>query len=499
MSIASVFGIEDTVFFVGGRGTKAGDASAGGGCTKGFWGDLKNPSKSLSDVMDVNGDPLSDASSWGGAGTACTVTESAAGNVLITKAGAFANVSALLVANVNFAAAYNDGRYRVNAASLTNDTIELELTWSANVTCDVKVGGAFEKLQTALDDTTADWPLTPHNVDILTNKDETFSGTSDQIDVDTGGGSGSYGRYKRIIGIDNDGVELAAGSYVEFDANGYACHVFKVLNVHCIEFRHICASDAANTHYGFYITATGYYQGFLLKDCKSTGCKYGVYSDTFYIRGLTIMGGYYSSATGPALCFQACRWVNVLGVELVGSLAGALIDGDVVGTLLVDGCVLRKTGNYGLGVYSNNWDTFLVIRNCVFYDIDYCIGIADPESRLVQYNNIFILHTAATGNVINRASGAIKYSDYSCAWAVDGAPAASGRWGGDGVPEHAIEEDPQFVDAPNGDFRPRNQNVLRGGKPDIADNETQMGAILQKYRFARRAKAANPGRLQIIR
>jgi hypothetical protein len=337
MSIASVFGIEDTVFFVGGRGTKAGDASAGGGCTKGFWGDLKNPSKSLSDVMDVNGDPLSDASSWGGAGTACTVTESAAGNVLITKAGAFANVSALLVANVNFAAVYNNGRYRVNTASLTADTIELELTWSANTTCDVKVGGAFDKLQTALDDTTADWPLTPHNVDILTNKAESFSGTSDQIDVDTGGGSGSHGTYKRIIGIDNDGVELAKGSYVLFDGNNQSCHVFKILSVECIELRHIRSINAANTHYGFYVTATGYCQGFLLKDCKSTGCKYGVYSDTYYIRGMTITGGYYSSATGPALCFSSSRWINVLNVEIVGSSAGALIDGDVIGTLLVDG------------------------------------------------------------------------------------------------------------------------------------------------------------------
>jgi len=275
--------------------------------------------------------------------------------------------------------------------------------------------------------------------------------------------------------------------------------VFKILNVQCIEFRHVHAGNTAATHYGFYYTATGYCQGLLLRDCKSTGCKYGVYSDTFYIRGISIIGGHYSSATGPALYFAGCRWINVLGVKLVGSLAGALIDGDVIGTLLVDGCVFRKTGNYGLGIYSNNWDTFLVIRNCVFYDIDYCIEIADPESRLVQYNNIFILHTAATGKVINRASGAIKYSDYSCAWAIDGAPVASGRWGGTGLPEHSIEQDPQFVDADNGDFRPRNPNVLRGGKPDIADNETEMGAVLQKYQFARRAKAANPGRLQIMR
>jgi hypothetical protein len=183
----------------------------------------------------------------------------------------------------------------------------------------------------------------------------------------------------------------------------------------------------------------------------------------------------------------------------VGSSTGALIDGDVVGVLLVEGCVLRKTGNYIGGVYTDNWDTFLVIHNCVFYNIDSCIKMNDPESRLVQYNNIFILHTAATGKIIERLSGAIKYSDYSCAWAIDGAPAASDRWGGSGKPQHVMEENPQFVDATNGNFRPRNPNVLRGGKPDIADNVTEMGAVLQKYQFARRARAANLGRLQIIR
>ena len=67
------------------------------------------------------------------------------------------------------------------------------------------------------------------------------------------------------------------------------------------------------------------------------------------------------------------------------------------------------------------------------------------------------------------------------------------------LPGVVIEQDPQFREAPNGDFRPRNPNVLRGGKRDIADNATQMGAVLQKYQFARRAKAANLGRLQIVR
>jgi hypothetical protein len=494
--MATVFSDFDTVFFVGGRGTKAGDANAGGGAVKTDWeGAL---SKNLANVMGSNGEPLSDSSTWNGSKTACTVTSSGGGKVLITKTGAFASVKEGLIANVRFAGVYSDGRYRVNSNYLTNDTIEIELTYSSDTTCDVKVGGAFNRLQSALDNTDAG-ASTPHNVDILTNKPETFIGYSDQIDVDAGGGDGSAGTWKRIIGIDDNGAELSEGSYVLFDGNGQSCHVFKIMNVQCIEIRHIYTKHSLDTYYGFYITASSFCQGFLLRDCKSIDCKYGVYSDTYYIRGLSISGGCYSSATGPALYFSSCRWVDVLNAELTGNSAGALINGNVVGTLLIDGCVFRKTSNYSGGVYTNTWDTFVVIRNCVFYNIDDCIKLNDPESRLVQYNNIFVLHTAATGKIINRIAGAIKYSDYSCAWALDGAPSATGRWGGSGKPENAIEENPQFVDTVNGNFRPKNPNVLRGGKPDIADNPTEMGAVLQKYQFARRAKAFNLGRLQIMR
>ncbi len=211
------------------------------------------------------------------------------------------------------------------------------------------------------------------------------------------------------------------------------------------------------------------------------------------------MGGYYSSAVGSVFHLYSCRWVAVLDAELESSLSGALIDGDVVGTLMIDGCILQKTANNSLGIYTDLYDTFLIVRNCVFYDIDDCIKLNCTGSRLIQYNNIFVLHTAASGKIINQLNGAINYSDYSCAWAIDGTPSASDRWGGGGKPENTIEENPQFVDAANGNFRPRNSNVLRGGRRDIAGNAAEMGAVLQKYRFDRRAKAVNFGRLQVIR
>jgi len=218
--MGNIWSTNESVFFVGGRGTKAGDPNAGG-CTKDVWGDLKSPNLSLSDVTGTNGEPVSDPSAWNGSATACTVTQSSAGKLLITKTGAFTNVIAGLIANVNFSSVYGDGRFRVNSAQLTDDTIEIEYPYSVDNTCDVKVGGAFDTLQNALDNTTAN-QSTYHDVNILTNKTKTFSGASDRIDVDVGGGNGNAGTWKRIIGVDDDGLELAAGSYVAYDGNSHS-------------------------------------------------------------------------------------------------------------------------------------------------------------------------------------------------------------------------------------------------------------------------------------
>ena len=61
-----------------------------------------------------------------------------------------------------------------------------------------------------------------------------------------------------------------------------------------------------------------------------------------------------------------------------------------------------------------------------------------------------------------------------------------------------VEADPDFVDSANGDFRVRNPAVLRGGMPETQGNVRQMGAVLQEYQFARRARVMNAGRAGIV-
>jgi len=491
-----IFDSADSIFFVGGRGTKAGDANAGGGCTKYGWENVFAGTLSL--VMGSNGEPLSSGIAWDGSGTSCTVTESGGGKVLITKVGAFAGFSGgCRIANVLFPAPWGSysGRYEMTGLYKTADTIEIDLAyWGNDTTCCVKVGGAFDTLQNTIDNTDAN-ATTPHNVDILTNKPKTYSGAGDQIDVDVGGGDITGDTWKRIISIDDNGEELAEGSYVTIDANGQACHVFNIQNIENIEFRHIYAKDADATHDGFKLTRTaGYVQNILLSDCKTTGCRYGVTAWTSYIRHIVLRGGYYKGNTYALYVY--CAAFSATKTVFEGVSGQSINNVRAYYSSIFDGCVFKNTSVKALFLDSDYCTSY--VKNCVFYNVAKAIELT-LKARLVQYNNICIVDAKATGMFINRLNGSIDYSDYSCLWAMDGAPAAANRWGGTGLPENSIEADPQFVDAASGDFRPRNPAVLRGGRPDINGNPTQMGAILQKYQFGDRERIANMARLRIIR
>ncbi len=490
-----IFDSKDSVFFVGGRGTKAGDNFGGGGCTKEFWGDLKNPSKTLADVMDENGFSLSNILAGLGY-TACDVVNNGSGKVRVTKAGQgyFTGCCAGLIARIDFAAVYTDGRYEVIAVDGANgDWVDIDETYSADTTCGIAVGGAFPSIQYASDCTDAS-STTPHNVYILTNKAETFT-AANSIDIDAGGGDLSSNTWKRIIGIDDGGVELAAGSWVTIDADGSACDCFNIDEIDNIEFRHIYAYNTSGNYAGFNITTSvANHLGFLLTECKSTDHVYGLVVQSSAIRNFFVVGGvYYGSSM--AFYIKSVFGGSIQRVDAYS--AGSYVFYISYYGLSVQDCIIRSNGS-GVGLYLASFNP-TVVTNCVFYNVVHGINVQHLNTTLVEYNNIFVVSAKATGKAINQTAGSLAYSDYSCLWAIDGAPAASERWGGSGKPEHAIEEDPDFMDAANGNFRPRNPNVLRGGKPDIADNATEVGAVIQKYQFARRAKAANLGRLQIVR
>lgn len=442
----TIFAKKDSVFFVGGRGTKAGDANAGG-CTKEYWGDIKNPNKTLADVMENNGAPVSYQEAWDGDQAACDVTEGD-GNVEIFKSGNsyFEYCEIGLVVNVKFAGVYPDGRYEV--ISQSNDYVGLDLDYISDTTCDAKVGGAFNYIQRASDVTDA----ANYNVDILTNKDRTFTMVPHTIDIDTGGGNLAINTWKRIIGIDDNGIELAVGSYVTIDGDGLAMSIFKIDNVMNVIFRHIHACNTIVAppfnQAGFTFPCTGVTRGIVLLECKSINHGYAVYISNSNAQNISVISGVYEGST-RAIFIASILNGTIQGAD-ISSIGNYVIYMMTVGVSII-GNTIRSDGT-GLGVYAGGQINAVITEN-VFYNVTDGIFLAASLGNLVEYNNIFVVSLAASGKAIKNSAGGISYSDYSCLWAMDGAPVAANRWGGQNKGEHSIEADPQFKDAANGDFR----------------------------------------------
>ena len=475
--MATIFETEDSVFFVGGTGTKAGNVNAGG-CTK-AWYDANYTA--LTDIMSSNGAALI-------AEVNCTYTHS---STRITKSGAFGNAKVGMVAYIA-GTNITIGRYKITAVDPSGNYVDVSgiVATGDNTDTTINVGGAFDKLQNALDNTEA----SNYGVDIFTNKGETFSAAEDQIDVDTGGGNGSANTWKRIIGIDDSGAELPRGSYVTIDANNKAAHVFVVNDLNNIEFRHIYAYNAGSGKYGWYYSSGTTVYGLTLKDCKSTDCDYGIYMSGSVIRGIAVVGGYYSGDV-RAILFGSAYNYSLIGAEVDVTASNQAIWCGGSGTGLIIGCIIRKNGS-GDGIYHNGGGLLFVVNN-TFFKVANGIAFNHSNLKLVEYNNIFYIQSASSGKAINRTSGSIAYSDYSCLHAIDGEPTANGRWGGGGKPKHAIEEDPGFEDYLY--YRPLNPKVLRGGKLDWRGEPSLMGSNLQKYQFAQRARMMSFGRLPVIR
>lgn len=445
-----VFETDDSVVFVGGRGTKAGDANAGGGCTKDYWGDLKSPSKTLADVMGTNGEPISAAGAWNGCQICCDIAQAAEScHILVVKTGAFVDVEVGHIAHVKFhsTSVYvgGDGRFEVLARTDDNITILMNYISSEANKCDAKVGGAFDKLQTASDETDAN-TATPHDVEVLTNKAEVFTGAGDEIDIDVGGGDSTAGTWKRVVGIDDTGVELADGEYLAIDADGQATNVVEILNLDNISFHHIWTKNA--TSKGWRINNSSGHYGYLLDHCKSTGSPYGFQSESTNTKNLSIIGGHYEG-TSTAIYLKAIFGSTIEGVYCYSP--GSYVIYNSYYSSAIRGCVIESDGT-GVGVWLSSQGLGLVVNN-VFYNVTNGIHTNSANNTLVEYNNIFVVAAKATGKAINRNAGGVIYSDYSCMWALDGAPVAANRWGEQGIGPNSIEADPQFVDAANGDFR----------------------------------------------
>ena len=486
----TIFNSKDSVFFVGGRGTKAGDADAGGGCTLESWNDPVKLNKDMSKVMGPNGEPR-------GEDTGCNVVEGPASVVRIL--GNFGEPYSGVVANIEFTAVYANGRYEIlDSGDYEGEPgedyyIDIDLAYISDTTCDIWCGGAFDTAQAAWNNTDA---TNGHSVIIHSNKNQSktngdFTAT---WNLGTAGGSLVNKSFKRFAGFT---TQLEDGGQITFDGeddaafnpNGGIRFDDAIDNV---IFKNVIVEDA----YSNWKNENVSIRGVRLINCEgNSGALIG-----FYLRygRLTLIG---CKADGNGL--QGFDVYYTYGANLIKCIASnngregfANVGGYTGGSCI--GCLAYGNGNGGTKYSGFKTTTTIghsMMKNCVAYDNGkhgFEFAKINPVAiNCIAKDNGQWGFYADTGGDLTAPHVA-----YCCAHGNGSGqfslPAA--------LPEqNCIEEDPQFVDAANGDFRPRNPAVLRGGKPDINGNPTQMGAILQKYQFGDRERIANMARLRIIR
>ena len=479
--MADIFGTEKSVFFVGGTGTKAGNANAGG-CTK-AWYDANFTT--VTDIMGSNGAPLV-------AATSCTYTHS---SKRISKAGAFTNAEAGMVA---YLAGTNitTGRYKITA-KVDNDTVEVSgiVATGDNTDTTINIGGAFDTLQNACDNTDA----SSFDVTIHTNKDETLSAT---LDIDTDGGSIADNSRKYILGFyQTPGDQDRGGAYyrdathgwVGFDGNDMADELIEIgLGLDNISLRNLYLHniDTVTVHSLLKVFYSGTFpENIHVKNCKFDDGYRGIYT---YARNMLIEDCIFNSLISNYQVHFKCYNGQLLNCEFNTASGKTAIFTDL--GELIAGCIF-KGGSRAIQVDRYNC---LALNNMFYGQTSACIYLDDNEASLTDFNNIFD-PAAVDDYAVQVANGTVLSSDYSCAYCT---AATSVLDAGHAWPEkgpHSIEVDPEFVSAGGGDFRPRNPEVLRGGKPDIEGHATAMGPVLQKYQFIKRARPVNLGRLQLVR
>ncbi|HPD45390.1 MAG TPA: right-handed parallel beta-helix repeat-containing protein [Anaerohalosphaeraceae bacterium] len=497
-----VFYTHASMFFVGGNGVQSRRTPYAGGCTKAWW-DAQCPNNTdaekiaaLNKLM-INGGPVVDEAD-------CTFT---AANSRITKSGCFAGVESGMVAYVTETPApgvhLETMRYLITNVDPAGNWIEIGHATGQDATVTVRIGGAFDSLQTALDETAAD----NHSVWIHTNLRETLTAS---LAVDHGGDV-LRNTFKRVAGYHTVPGDMACGGThhespltilqngtidparcIALDANGGG---FPALTVHgadnvVFENLHLC-NTAANCAIHFSTVC----RNTVFRNCRFTDASYVVNTESDCL----LFENCYShdDITGH---HYNLRGDNALLLGCVGRMApGTNLCNFINRSGAVIGCILVG-GQFGVRI-AGPGASATIIHN-TFIDTELDGVLCDGGDGATILNNIFCLAPTAVG-IYLRTGGSVVHTDHNCFIAVDGAPLTIGAAAAGTEPPlegpHSLRVNPDFADAAAYDLRPRNPAVLRGGRPAPDGRPTVIGAIGQEYIFHPRARMTAAGRMTILR
>ena len=367
---------KETVMIVGGLGDQSGAASDnGGGASLAAW-DAFSPSA----FMGANGGPFTTDS-------LCTFTTA---DKQITKVssniGLNVKVGTLCYVNAGVGAKIDAGCYEVTAVP-DADTITLgNIQDSGDDTVIVKVGGAINTLQAALDNpcNSATTPVPGYNRYIYDNiATETISNT---IDVDTYFGGASTSIF--VIGYN---ATLTAKSEIEITtaatlANGLML-IDGVADYYHWEYIDFNAGgrDSSLAAYGVYSTSNGLMNHSFVK-CKFhgasiTGLKYAGFRLDLYDCEAYLNGTYGVHTTG-----RSNHLINANSIHDNDS-HGARInstDADIINNTFYD----NGKGGSGSGLYyRNGGDNSKIVGNTSYGNADDGIHLESGANTIRLFNN----------------------------------------------------------------------------------------------------------------
>ena len=364
--------------------------------------------------------------------------------------------------------------------SVTLDRNAVSGTSASHVTCyhtpkAGTIGSPYPTLQYAVDhavdaDTIYIKANSGYTFDNLDQPEKSTIGSDYCLNIASFKGVIGDGTLARIIGYT---ATITDGGLVTLDANDQDVNCVHITQANCY-IKKIKAgnTDEAGGSNAWIIDGSGA-DGIIFDSCEGYNARIGYYTDGTTsakkitllnckaydnsLRGFTaneniettviIGGAYYNNNTADV------SYGNGLQVEGFTFMRGVLVygngstngDGLTVesGHTILDGCIIDDNGAYGVRVFRDDGICHII-------------------------NSIISNHTTLNLSRDGAADGTLLM-EYSCSY-------NSG-----GTDEHYdlgnnITSDPDY----DSDYTPRNSNIIFGGKPDVNDNPTPMGAILKR-------------------
>ena len=460
--MASIFGTEDSVFFVGGprAGSQAGNANAGG-CTK-DWFD--NSFTQLGDIMGSNGQPLiADADA--------TLAEYDTNKKVTRASGDFTGIEVGMVAYISDGGGeITTGRYKITTVAGDNSYIYVDgLVCSGNSAGDVtiNIGGAFDSIDNAICQGNLD--ASGYEVDVYTNKDETLSSslTPDWAaaskttkvvgfyespgDMDCGG---DY--YESAMEIHRNGGSVTSTKTVTWDGDGTNMDLLVLNNTELgTEWRNITFTNVSGGNYLVEPASGADNHAFV--NCRFVGVLSNDY--LFRTRNYFLVLGCYFNATNTAYaCIYGSGGNAVLSVNSVFDNKSATygLGYGVIRSIFM-GCYCIGGSSGIICTYDTN--NFI---GCVFYNqTSRCIWLGSQDNVCTNLiNNIFYANDGC--KVLDLTKGHLVTSINNLCYPISGSLTDLPEWG------VSLEVDPKFMDAANGDFRlkPDSPCINGGYTPD---------------------------------